>query len=114
MARLQTLKPRIGTLAPKVRTHTTAATRITGTTLQARRKRCWIRAEAKCERCGIVVAYPHGFELDHRIPLWQGGPDTEDNCQVLCIGPQGCHEAKTREDMQAAGHGNARPTQAQR
>jgi 5-methylcytosine-specific restriction endonuclease McrA len=98
--RLQTLKPRIATLGAKVRTQTTASTRITGSTLQARRKRCWLRAGAKCERCGRVVGMTQ-FELDHKVPLYQGGPDTDENCQVLCKGDTGCHAAKTREDMQA-------------
>lgn len=113
MARLQTLKPRIGTLAPKVRTHTTATTRMTGSALQARRHRCWLRAEGKCERCGRVVGMKD-FELDHVVPLFQGGADTEANCRVLCNGPEGCHAAKTREDMAAQGQGAGSPAQAQR
>lgn len=101
MGRLTTLKSRLNTLPARVSTHRTADTRITGRTLQARRKRCWLRAEARCEECGRVVAYPEGFELDHVVPLYKGGPDTDENCQVLCNGPEGCHEAKTREDMRA-------------
>lgn len=48
-----------------------------------------------------MVAYPHGFELDHITPLFKGGPDTDDNCQLLCVDPmgRGCHQAKTRDDL---------------
>lgn len=57
-----------------------------------------------CALCGRVVAYPHGFELDHIVPLYKGGADIEDNCQILCvwyegIDKRGCHAAKTVEDM---------------
>lgn len=72
---------------------------MTGRRLQERRMRLWLRAEARCEQCGRVVAYPQGFEVDHVVPLFQGGPDTDENCRVLCCGPESCHEAKTKQDM---------------
>ncbi|MCP1646981.1 5-methylcytosine-specific restriction endonuclease McrA [Pseudomonas nitroreducens] len=45
-----------------------------------------------------MVAYPSGFELDHKVPLYLGGADTEENCQILCCGPGNCHDRKTRSD----------------
>lgn len=81
---------------------TSAATasdrRITGRTLQNRRLRIWSK-DPHCAKCGRLVAYPHGFELDHVVALVNGGPDTDANCQVLCIGADGCHDAKTRSDL---------------
>lgn len=55
-----------------------------------------------CQKCGRLVGYPAGFELDHKIPVFKGGPDTEANCQILCLtaGQRvGCHELKTAEDL---------------
>jgi 5-methylcytosine-specific restriction endonuclease McrA len=52
--------------------------------------------------CGRLCAYPAGFELDHIIALDAAGAkgeDTEDNVQVLCAGPNGCHARKTATDM---------------
>ncbi|MDZ5601726.1 HNH endonuclease signature motif containing protein [Pseudomonas sp. RP23018S] len=67
---------------------------MTGSRLQARRLRLW-QASPQCAECGRVVDYPSGFELDHRVPLHQGGADTDNNCQILCCGPGGCHLRKT-------------------
>lgn len=72
--------------------------RITGRALQRRRLSVWT-ADPTCARCGKLTAYPSGFELDHRVPLFKGGDDTEDNCQVLCNGVNGCHEKKTADDL---------------
>jgi len=49
-----------------------------------------------CARCRKLTDWPDGFELDHRIPLFRGGEDIEENLQVLC--PE-CHATKTNEDL---------------
>lgn len=78
--------------------------RITGRKLQERRLRVWSESPF-CARCGKVTVHPHGFELDHIVALDNGGPDTEENCQVLCVerdkdgNKAGCHVDKTAEDM---------------
>ena len=95
MAKLPTLKPRLTPVeGRKLSTTNTSERRMTGSRLQARRFRLW-QASPHCAECGRVVAYPHGFELDHRVPLHQGGSDVDDNCQILCCGPDGCHLKKT-------------------
>lgn len=102
MARLKTLRSGLQTLAPRVQSlPPTSARRMTGRPLQKRRFEAWLAAEARCAKCGRTVEYPHGFELDHVVPLFMGGDDTEQNTQVLCIAPDGsgCHQGKTREDM---------------
>lgn len=80
--------------------------RITGRRLQERRKSLWKR-NPTCAMCGRVVLYPHGFELDHKIPLFMGGEDAEGNCQILCVMFEivdgvkvktGCHAEKTLMD----------------
>lgn len=71
--------------------------RLTGWTLQQRRKRMWA-ANPCCSICGRLTEYPYGFELDHIVPLYQGGDDTDANCQILCCGNDGCHRMKTATD----------------
>lgn len=86
--------------AGRVSVATVAERRITGYTNQLRRFRIW-RRDPHCQMCGRLVDYPTGFELDHKVPLFQGGPDTDENCQVLCVWwdtdgkKRGCHAIKT-------------------
>ncbi|MBA1195745.1 HNH endonuclease [Pseudomonas plecoglossicida] len=95
MAKLPTLKSRLQPVqGRKIATTNTSERRMTGSRLQARRLRLWT-ASPRCAACGRIVDYPSGFELDHCVPLHQGGADTDDNCQILCCGPDGCHLRKT-------------------
>ena len=48
----------------------------------------WKCASVTCNLTGKLEAY----DLDHRVPLWKGGEDTEDNLQALC---PACHRVKT-------------------
>ena len=48
----------------------------------------WKCASDTCKLNGKLEAY----DLDHIIPLWKGGEDTEDNLQALC---PACHRRKT-------------------
>jgi 5-methylcytosine-specific restriction protein A len=64
----------------------------------ARRLRLWSK-DPKCAMCRRLTDYPGGFHIDHKIALINGGTDTEDNLQVLCIGPEGCHAKKTAQDL---------------
>lgn len=97
--RLTTLRPKVAMLGSRVQSVPTSSDRrITGRTLQNRRLRIWSK-DPHCAQCGRLVAYPHGFELDHVVALANGGADTDANCQVLCIGADGCHDAKTRSDL---------------
>lgn len=103
-ARLTTVKPRLQAINPsKIKTITTSERRITGHALQRRRKEMWL-ADPTCKMCGRLVAYPHGFELDHIVALEHGGQDTVANLQILCVYTEitpnyrrkaGCHIEKT-------------------
>ena len=74
----------------------TAAKRLRGRRLLARNDRIKRRDAYTCQACGRVTE--HG-EVDHKIPLAQGGDDSDGNLQWLCAGPQGCHLAKTMREQ---------------
>jgi len=104
MARLKMLKSPLKMATTQItKVHVVADRRITGRRLQARRLSVWKR-DPTCAVCGRLVAYPQGFELDHKVPLFMGGEDIEENCQVLCVRFEddggrrvkaGCHASKT-------------------
>ncbi|SPP31304.1 hypothetical protein ARAF_0423 [Arsenophonus endosymbiont of Aleurodicus floccissimus] len=71
---------------------------ITGYQLQKRRLEVW-KDNPYCVVCGRLVHYPSGFELDHIIPLFKGGADTIENCQIFYIGEDSCHQRKTKSDL---------------
>lgn len=77
---------------------------MTGRKLQDRRLRIWLK-DPHCAGCGRLTLFPHGFELDHKVPLFQGGQDTDANCQILCVerhpdgSKTGCHVDKTADDL---------------
>lgn len=70
------------------------------------------KASPNCASCGRLTDYPDGFELDHIIPLSQGGPDTDDNCQILCAwfdsagSKRGCHASKSAGEASGVGWGD--------
>ena len=74
--------------------------RMAGRPLQQRRWKKWNQNPC-CAVCGRLTDWPYGFELDHITRLDKGGPDTEQNTQVLCVyysidgRKQGCHAGKT-------------------
>lgn len=47
----------------------------------------------RCAVCGKL--FDEAVEIDHRIPLMQGGPDKMHNLQVLCAN---CHAKKTMKE----------------
>jgi 5-methylcytosine-specific restriction endonuclease McrA len=104
MARIKTIKSPLKMAESRIaKVQIVADRRITGRRLQARRLSVWQR-DPTCAACGRVVDYPSGFELDHKVPLFMGGEDVEENCQVLCVHFEvidgqriktGCHASKT-------------------
>lgn len=99
--RLQTLKPRVASVSTQTaKPLTTTSRRMTGRKLQSRRLTLWTQ-DPTCAKCKRIVLYPHGFELDHIVPLWEGGSDDVDNLQILCVWTdeqgekRGCHADKT-------------------
>ncbi len=97
MGRLKTIKPRIQQVQSRLSTQSRVREkRITGRPLQRRRLAVWTR-DPHCAHCRQLTAYPSGFNLDHIVALGNGGQDTDENSQVLCLT---CHGKKTRRDIQ--------------
>lgn len=55
------------------------------------RKLALRRANGRCERCGRRAR----LQVDHVIPVAQGGSHALANLQALCSGPGSCHAHKT-------------------
>lgn len=103
---LKMLKPRLQagrTSAVKVLDTKAGSTqRIRGDTWMAIRRAVMLRDGYQCQGCGIVRL---DNEVDHRIPLEQGGSNEMDNLQTLCGGPAGCHTRKTKAEATARAGG---------
>lgn len=106
---MRTLKPRVSVASTElVRSHRSSDERVTGSALQRIRRELWVQSPV-CAVCGIAVAYPQGFELDHIVPLWAGGADVPDNRQILCVWwdeagkKRGCHADKTAKEAKIRG-----------
>lgn len=80
---------------PFARSSTTAHLRLRGRALQARNERIAVRDMYTCQVCGRVADRSEG-QVDHRIPLAQGGTDGDDNLQWICTEP--CHREKTERE----------------
>lgn len=72
--------------------------RLRGDTWMTIRRRILLRDKFACQSCGTVRM---DNEVDHRIPLEQGGTNQDDNLQTLCSGPDGCHARKTKQEAQS-------------
>lgn len=95
MGKLTMLKPRVQTL--KTSTARTLVTeRVRGRALQVIRERILRRAHGLCE-CDECRAGPPrlAVEVDHRVPLWEGGADDDSNRQALSLE---CHDRKTKAE----------------
>lgn len=106
---MRSLKSGLRTLSTSTRpAPTLSEQRMAGRKLQDRRLRMWTKSPC-CAACGRLTDYPHGFELDHKVRLDQGGEDTEANCQILCVyvddqgNKAGCHALKTKGETSTAG-----------
>jgi 5-methylcytosine-specific restriction protein A len=64
---------------------------------RAKRERILVRDAFVCRACGRVVS-GHEANVDHIVPLEDGGSDRDDNLQTLC---RSCHGKKTRGEQRA-------------
>ena len=91
-------KPKIQTLKSSLKvadlrpTSTQVVNRIRGYKLNQIRQRIASRDEYTCRKCKRVTV---DFEIDHIRPLEQGGAESDDNRQLLCIR---CHKEKSAQE----------------
>lgn len=83
--------------SPAQRSHRKRRARLAEGTDAAARLRKQIRGTlVECACCkGQFLASL--VDIDHKLPLYKGGQDVDENLQVLCR--QSCHAAKTAQDM---------------
>ena len=94
--RLKTLQSRLSPVAPRVlSTNELPRRRIRGRKLQEIRRRIFWKSPlcVECKRAGRVTL---ATEVDHIVPLFMGGEDSDANRSALCAA---CHKLKTIEDM---------------
>jgi 5-methylcytosine-specific restriction endonuclease McrA len=99
MSRLQTLKPRI-TVARTSQLQVLTARpgtveRKRGSAGVKDRSRIKERDNGLCQSCKEQGRVSLGVEVDHKIPLFAGGSDDDENKWLLCVP---CHVAKTKRD----------------
>ena len=70
-----------------------AVDRIRGRKLDRIRRRVLLRDHYTCRRCGRVSV---DLEVDHIVPLFLGGAESDENRQALC---RECHAAKSAEEQ---------------
>ncbi|WP_069238786.1 MULTISPECIES: HNH endonuclease [Burkholderia cepacia complex] len=99
--KLTTLKPRVqvltATRVPMLEAKAGTTPRIRGSRWVKTRQRIAVAQEFKCRRCGCVWL-PWRDQVDHDVPLEQGGSNDDGNLQLLC---DDCHKAKTAEEARS-------------
>lgn len=70
----------------------------------ARRRAAWLQAHPLCIHCHQAGRVQAAAEVDHVIPLADGGADDDSNMQSLC---RDCHAAKTAAEAAARAKGRA-------
>lgn len=94
--KLTTIKPRVQTLkASRVQPldiKAGATKRIAGYTWMKIRRAVMVRDQFACQACGRVGT---DHEVDHVVPLEQGGSNDMSNLSLLCVE---CHKAKTASE----------------
>lgn len=90
--RLKALQPRVKPLQARRPAGTLAVERTRGSTWMAIRARILARDCGICQPCKRDGHIHLGDEVDHRIPLWEGGSDADENLETIC---QQRHREKT-------------------
>lgn len=100
LQRLNTALPVLNHLkVPVLETKAGATKRLRGDAWMKVRHRVLLAGNCTCVDCGYVS---RSNEIDHQIPLEQGGTDDESNLRIRCIE---CHKAKTSSENRARARG---------
>lgn len=91
---MQTLKPRVQTLSATTARSQTQTVRIRGNSLYAIRSKHFTK-NPLCVVCECEGRTALATELDHIVPLWEGGREAETNRQGLCTT---CHQKKSAQE----------------
>jgi 5-methylcytosine-specific restriction endonuclease McrA len=99
--RLTTLKPRVQSLTPNripvLEAKAGTTERLRGRAWMATRQRVALTHGYRCAGCGCVWT-PSRDQIDHTVPLEQGGSNDDSNLRPLC---DACHKAKTAAEAGA-------------
>jgi 5-methylcytosine-specific restriction protein A len=105
MSRVISLRPQIASLQPRLqpgmagqgwkRNDLTPKRPLSGSMRQKRNERIKLRDQYTCRMCG-KLRLANELEVDHRIPLCEGGTEDDSNLQSLCADP--CHRKKTAQE----------------
>lgn len=98
--KLSTLKSPLQRLPNRI-AQSVASDRMRGSAAMKRSARIKARDLYTCAGCGRITT---ALEVDHVVPLWKGGADTDGNLQCLC---RECHSAKTASEAAERGHAAA-------
>lgn len=104
MGRLKCLPPLLKTAAPQMQSYRSGDDRIRGNSLQVIRRRILARdcGVCQCDRCKASGEVRLATIVDHKVPLWAGGAESDDNRQAINAE---CHDLKSADEarMRAAG-----------
>lgn len=85
----------VTTRLPTLQTKAGSTQRVRGSSWMAKRRAVMQRDKYTCAGCGSIRM---DHEVDHVVPLEQGGSNDLENLQLLCGGPDRCHAAKTKAE----------------
>lgn len=63
---------------------------------ESEKKMVAARQQWRCSECHSLL--PSAYQVDHTVPLCDGGPDTIENCTAMCAN---CHAQKTQREAAA-------------
>ena len=98
---MKMLVPRV-TNAPtsRIKTNTTANTRTRGSVWMKVREEVMNRDCGICQTCKRNGNVSAATQVDHIIPLHQGGTDARNNLEAIC---DECHKVKTAAELKEYG-----------
>lgn len=115
--RLTKLGSKVATLAPRLQYQgqekpwqkgsLSVARPLSGQQRKRRNDRIKARDKYTCQRCRKLTD-PQDLEIDHIIPLFEGGTEQDSNLQSLCAGEDGCHALKSKAERARSGGGPQR------